>query len=759
MLTLPTTSESPPHNTPVQPPERWTPSQLDVAIFASPYILIDHDNKAVATTRTLDDALDVLANTQEAVTVVGTLRPPLLGIDVDTDDDAATSEACLAFTDSLISWCDTYGLPWLRRESGRSGHFHLIVKVPPALHRDFRSVAAAQGRWHHVSASVRSTLRLTSAPHRSGRPAGHVEGTVGVRDVEHTPRLSRRRSYRASTARSTRALTNTGVQRRSRSESEYGKALAMARAGWSGDRAWKAARLRGSKAAEIGQTAWRRWMWASAVTIVDAEHGVAEALAWSRFQQASPIQARHLGHQRWHDERWRPACHEATLDRPRRRSIGRAANQTMSGGDSDRRRSRLAFLRKAFLNSAHDNRGRLPELRRPVRLRSLCAALYALATVIVYHAGSVSIREWAERARLDPKTVRRARDAAQQLDIIRRAHQYGGGTADCDSWLPSDSIVRLTGANAPKSPTRLYTPQEPLHGRARLDRLRLTHSIDRASWHRHCAQGRPSTTSSTTGPPRQKPHNRGGKMLAPPPQQSFITWIPHIKKSQTVLLAPALYSPYHSPRAIRALLDAVENLNPDVIVQTGPLLASDVPDSTDASTAPSTDAADLLIRDFFIPLLSIHKGPLLITSRKSTIKPNTQQEVIARILSSNASMMQLTKLCEFWSIADNVNLNTRPVDVAGNYAVTLASKMQISIISAYPGSLGRAQITRHGMKSNTVYGVEIGTLADISRCHHIATVAPRNGFGLMTARTGHIELVQLPSRQSNNASRQPRARR
>ncbi|GHG41733.1 hypothetical protein GCM10017567_74270 [Amycolatopsis bullii] len=75
-----------------------------------------------------------------------------------------------------------------------------------------------------------------------------------------------------------------------------------------------------------------------------------------------------------------------------------------------------------------------------VRVSSLRAALDALAHAIATTQGSISVRRWSEHARLDPKTVRRARDVALTLGIIKRVHQYEGGRTDCDAFALIVSI-------------------------------------------------------------------------------------------------------------------------------------------------------------------------------------------------------------------------------------------------------------------------------------------------------------------------------
>lgn len=89
---------------------------------------------------------------------------------------------------------------------------------------------------------------------------------------------------------------------------------------------------------------------------------------------------------------------------------------------------------------------------------TLYAALDAIATAIVTRSGSLSVRTWAERSLLDPKSVRRARDTAEQLGLIHRTHSYHGGPNDCDSWQLTKRLADLSARLPTQSPTILYTP-------------------------------------------------------------------------------------------------------------------------------------------------------------------------------------------------------------------------------------------------------------------------------------------------------------
>jgi hypothetical protein len=505
-------------------PDTFAPSRLDQALFRAPFIVIDADNHAHTITRHLDDAVTILNTDSAARAIVGTIRQPLRAIDIDPEDTGAGADAGEVVAEQLLLWADRYGLPWLRRASGRPGHTHLVIKTPPGLREELQLVVRTVATRQNVSATVRSPLRLTSSPHRHELPSPILSCTLTTGDV---PELVTFRAPHA--ARPTRRHSASGV---SRSEGEYGHALALARAGHTAARAWAFANLDGTKAREIGQQAWRRWFWAPATTIAAAESGLTEQQAWDLFHQASSAQAAHVGRDAWRNSRWLPALREAAESRPRRRSLG-----TAQTGDHQREPSprRLRHVR-AVLHAAVDRhlaRGSSAAMRTGtiagVRVSSLRAALDAFAYAVLASQGSISVRLWAERAGLDPKTVRRARDVALKLGILERVHHYTGGEADCDAFILTENVT--TKHNRELTSPTVYTPTR---GQADTLRLRSQHQRDRRQFAlnnnlrastatlslRYSRQESLPAAAANTVPHRQgelagvdRPHLRDGNLL------------------------------------------------------------------------------------------------------------------------------------------------------------------------------------------------------------------------------------------------------
>jgi hypothetical protein len=365
-----------------------------------------------------------------------------------------------------------------------------VTVLPEQLLGQFRQLAGDQADHHGVPATVRKSLRLLGAPHRLGLPAPILSSTLEAADLPEQPRATRRRDSKplvpGSRADRRRKSRSGGPAADSRSEAEFGDACAWARAGWGPGRAWAEANQPGTKAAEMGEKGWRRWVWCVAVTIAAAEQRVTEDEAWRRFARASPQRGRHLGLDCWRREYWHKAIAENGRTRHRRKKTSRAAvsrpprTEEQKAADQQEQALISAALRQ---EAAHEV---ALAGRRPQFARSLDAVLDVLAEQIVRREGSLSVRSWAEAAHTDTKTVRRARDFAAERGILYRARSYGDGASDCDAWLPGPAAAGRIEELRETSPTRWYTTPPAPRGLADPAELRSRHSRERRLWRLRC---------------------------------------------------------------------------------------------------------------------------------------------------------------------------------------------------------------------------------------------------------------------------------
>lgn len=476
---------------------------LDARLFTTPFVLVRGDNTGAGTVATLAEARQALAEDPEVATVAGTAVPGVWFADLDPADAEADAEAGQAAVEQLAQWCADHSAPWLIRASGRPGGRHLVVMLPPELLRNLRALARDLAVHHGVPITIRRTLRLLTAPHRSGLPAPVLEATLRPKDLPKPVPAGRPQAAGDQTMpvgragrRARRRATQTGE---SRSEREFGDALAWARAGWGPGRAWAEANRPGSKAAELGEPSWRRWVWCMAVTVVAAEQGCSETEAWQRFHRASPVRARAVGLHGWREGYWQPALAEAQRARPRRR------NTRPGGGEPVHLRSpeelaeqaAEAAIQSGGLRAAGEQQCALAG-KRPQFAHSLAAFLDVLAVQIASRDGSISVRDLAEAAHLDTKTVRRVRDFAAERGVIYRARSYAGGANDSDAWLPGPAATAEIARQRETSPTRLETPPAPPGPRGQADPalLHTRHVRERTHWRLRCEL---SAITETTG--------------------------------------------------------------------------------------------------------------------------------------------------------------------------------------------------------------------------------------------------------------------
>lgn len=464
---------------------------MDARLFMAPFVLVRGDNTGAGTVATAAEARQRLAEDPEVATIAGSAPPGVWFADIDPAPEDA--EAGQAAVEQLAAWCADLGLPWLIRASGRPGGRHLVVVLPASLVRELRARAREAAEHHGVPVVLRRTLRLLSAPHRARLPAPILDGTLRAKDLpKPTPvgRKDTRNDSAVPVGRAARRARRGAVQPgESRSEREFGDALAWARAGWEPARAWAKANRPDSKAAELGEVGWRRWVWCIAVTVVAAEQGVPEHQAWRQFARASRVRARALGLDGWREGYWLPALAEAARKRPRRtRTASAGARPGPVRSPEERATEQLEVdLVSAGLREAGDQAVALAG-RRPQFARSLAALLHAHATAIVQRDGSISVRDLAEAAHLDTKTVRQVREFAAEHGVLCRARGYAGGSADSDAWLPGPAGAALIQRRRETSPTRLETPTAtpPPLGQAQPARLRARHLRERTQWRLRC---------------------------------------------------------------------------------------------------------------------------------------------------------------------------------------------------------------------------------------------------------------------------------
>ena len=149
---------------------------IDAALFTVPVFTIDRANRKLSGHRTIAAARDSVTSGR-AATWVATVRPGVVAVDIDTDDD----ETAWAVLHPLLMWCDDRSV-WtcVRRSGGGEGRWHLFAlsgTLTEAL-RAHVEVTRSANRLNSREVDLRATVRPLGAPHR-------VSGAVEVpADVE-----------------------------------------------------------------------------------------------------------------------------------------------------------------------------------------------------------------------------------------------------------------------------------------------------------------------------------------------------------------------------------------------------------------------------------------------------------------------------------------------------------------------------------------------------------------------------------------------
>lgn len=442
---------------------------LEARIFPAGghYVLIAPDNTSPRRVLSLGDAHAAIA-AGEVTSAAGTLAEGLLGADVDAEDPTTGD----GVTEVLVAWCLRRDLPHLVRLSGRPGGRHMIAMASrPADRDDWARLCHDLARRFRTSITDRTgmALRLLTAPHREGLSSPVIRCTIapGMLSEARLPRTSgvstRRRGNRAKTRRASVDGVDT-----SRSADEWGDTLVHIRRGASAAEAWAHLDRPGTKAGERGRRWWRRYAWLPAVTTVAAEDGLTEDEAWTVAHAADPATALKRGRRWWRVALWARAVEEAATERPRRRWLSTETALT------ETQRTEIAAV-STGLRAAAEATMTTPDRRTA---RSDMATLAAIAGPIVLRAGAASERVLAERAELDPKTVRAALLRLCAAEVLVQTGSYEGGSASCASYGIGPAATQFVKQHLETySPTRCTTPDPK--GRADKTRLLRAHATDR----------------------------------------------------------------------------------------------------------------------------------------------------------------------------------------------------------------------------------------------------------------------------------------
>jgi|GEM_PF-1261587 len=457
---------------------------LERVMYQRQFVLIDQDNSCLGTVDSLDAARRAIADGTAASAGGRTSRCLLVA-----DIDAEVPEVGDACAEPMVAWCDRHGLPYLLRDSGRSGGRHFIALV---THRAVPVDEWAQlcrdmsDRWNGVvSDRTGMVLRLLTAQHRLGFPAPVIACTITPRAVQDALQsLSSTRRPKMAGRSEPKAGTQSGYRRDDhqraddRSANEYGLTCAMVRHGFTRVAAWEEIAQLAGHAAERGAAWFHRYYWLPATTVVSAERGLSEDAAWALAQQACPAICRRHG-RRWWRGLWDRAVAEARTPRPRRYHLpGDEKYTALAPGIPEE----VAAVRRGLAEAVEVECADLDPRRR----RSARAAFHHLAMAIVQRDGSMSIRHLAERSRLDPSTVQAVLRTATERGLLVITRSYSGGSRSCQAYgIGLAAKVYVAAARTIASPHTSCSTPPPPYGAADPARLAATFAAARKRWALH----------------------------------------------------------------------------------------------------------------------------------------------------------------------------------------------------------------------------------------------------------------------------------
>ncbi|WP_336159862.1 hypothetical protein [Amycolatopsis sp. VC5-11] len=228
--------------------------------------------------------------------------------------------------------------------------------------------------------------------------------------------------------------------------------------------------------------------------------------------------------------------------------------------------------------------------------------------------------------------------------------------------------------------------------------------------------------------------------------REIATWSPRGCPKSRIFVIPSLHIPNHSRNAIDFVIQHVSASRPDVIVQTGAVFEDELRKTPSDINKPDGKYESILAEDFISPMCKIHNGTLLVASRRLKIDVRSHSLQTARSILNTPLAPTVTNLGNGWHLADNILLDSPYADIPGNYALTIAKALGLSIISGATGHIGRARYTKGGRERYSIEGVEVGTLGEVKQLHKVRPDKERkSAFGI--SGPGHkVEIVPIQHR-------------
>lgn len=239
--------------------------------------------------------------------------------------------------------------------------------------------------------------------------------------------------------------------------------------------------------------------------------------------------------------------------------------------------------------------------------------------------------------------------------------------------------------------------------------------------------------------------------------------------AKRVFIIPDCQLPFDDRRALKAVIRAVGDLQPDEVIQIGDLCDFPQPSRWNKDTAGEFEGSvfadcEQAKRRFLEPLRAVYDGPVGIHEGNHDERPRTYLAKYAPALAESGAfnienlldfngfgvslLPEFNKVAPDWITTHGHRGQLSLSRIAGNTALNAAEKFNTSVVMGHTHRLGIGSKTKGygGNATKTLTGMEVGNLMNQKLAHYLkgGTGNWQHGFGLLTIDGAHVKPEVVP---------------
>ena len=240
--------------------------------------------------------------------------------------------------------------------------------------------------------------------------------------------------------------------------------------------------------------------------------------------------------------------------------------------------------------------------------------------------------------------------------------------------------------------------------------------------------------------------------------------------SKRVLIVPDTQLPFDDRKALKAVIQAIGDIQPDEVIHIGDLMDYPTPSRWTKGTAVEFSKVvkahgEQAKTRFLKPLREVYSGPVGIHEGNHDLRPREYLTKYAPALAEFEDSFHFENLLDFdgfgvkllpefndvapgWVTTHGHRGGINLSQIAGNTALNAAKKFGTSVVMGHTHRMGIGSYTYGvgGSARAVVTGMEVGNLMDMKQAGYLkgGTGNWQQGFGLLTVEGQHVKPEVVP---------------